>query len=58
MINETIIEAENYFKLLMGNLVGRDRSEAFHGLLEEVIATYKTSKRERSSMRAQEGSPL
>lgn len=26
MINETIIEAENYFKLLTGNLVGRDRN--------------------------------
>jgi hypothetical protein len=45
MINETIIEAENYFKLLGSNLIGRDKDEIFKSLLEEVIITYKTNKR-------------
>jgi hypothetical protein len=33
MINETIIEAENYFKLLASNLIGRDKNEIFKNLL-------------------------
>lgn len=62
MINETIIEAENYFKLLGSNLIGRDKDEAFKSLLEDAINTYKNNKREKPSVRildkAQEHSQL
>jgi ATP-dependent protease HslVU (ClpYQ) ATPase subunit len=51
MINETIIEAENYFKLLGANLIGRDRDDFFRTLLEQVVLTYKTNKREKPSVR-------
>jgi hypothetical protein len=51
MINETIIEAENYFKLLGANLIGRDRDKLFRTLLNQAITTYKNNKREKPSLR-------
>ncbi len=51
MINETIIEAENYFKLLGANLIGRDRDDIFRTLLHQAINTYKNNKREKPSLR-------
>lgn len=51
MINETIIEAENYFKLVGANLIGRDRDDIFRALLNQAINTYKNNKREKPTLR-------
>jgi hypothetical protein len=51
MVNEAIIEAENYFKLLGANLVGRSRDHIFRALLQQAINNYKTTKREKPSLR-------
>ncbi len=48
MINQTIIEAENYYKLVGCNLIGRDKNRIFKKLLEDAILTYKLSKKERT----------